>query len=83
MEFCYLIIFESAEKKIEPITIEDDNPKLLEKVFDKFNYDFTKPLKKRDGFSKLYDGKVPVYYKVVPCLKTKDRFFELKELTNL
>jgi len=76
-------MFETATGKIDPIILQDDGPKLIEKEFDKLGYSFTKPLKKQDGFSKLYNDKVPIYYKVVPCLKINDRFFELKELTNL
>ena len=84
MEFCYLITIESTKiGKIEPITIHNDDPKTLEDVFNTHGYKFDKPLKKRAGFSKLYKDSSTLYYKVIPCLKIDDRFFELKELTNL
>lgn len=81
MEFYYLIIFESTKiGKIDPITIENDDPKLLERTFEKLGYTFDKPLKRKDGFTKLYKKDSIIYYKVIPCLKINNRFFELKEL---
>ena len=81
MDFCYLIMFESTGiKKIESIEICDDDPKLLEKTFEDLGYDFKKPLKRQSGFSKIYNENTTIYYKIIPCLKISNRFFELKEL---
>lgn len=84
MEFCYLIIFESTRVgKIEPVSIEDDDPKLVEETLEELGYEFRKPLKRKESFSRLKKEGTVIYYRTVPCLKVNDRFFELKEITNL
>ena len=83
MEFCYLIIIESTKiGKIDPIIIKDDDPKEVEKIFIELNYKFDKPLKRRIGFSKLYKDGSTLYYKVLPCLKINNKFYELREIVQ-
>ena len=79
MDLYYLVIFES-NKTIKPLILDDDDPKILKNEFDKLGYRSSKQLKRRNGFSKLYDGDIVIYYRVAPCLKINNRFFELKEL---
>lgn len=84
INFCYLIIFETAKtEKINPIIMYDDNPKIVEEKFNELGYKFDKPLKRNNDFSKLYNNNGTFYYKIIPCLQIKDKFFELKEITNL